>query len=97
MKSKTDETNFAFNLIFPLNNYKIHYEMTISVIFALIGYVSIAIYWHFSKDYDKMLSFTPIMIFGVLLGIVISWIFSVEIVSSSISPASKFVKLLFLS
>lgn len=58
----------------------------------MAGYVTIAIYWHFSKEYDKMLSFTPIMIFGALLGILLSWVFTVEIVSSSITPATKLVK-----
>ena len=92
MKSNEDEAKFTFSLIFPLNNYKIHYEVTLSLMFVMAGYITIAIYWHFSKDYDKMLSFTPIMIFGTLLGILLSWVYTVEIVSSSINPASKLVK-----
>lgn len=59
--------------------------------FSIIGYVTIAVYWHFSADYDKMLSFTPIMIFGALIGMALIWVFSVEIISSSMNPATKLV------
>ena len=76
-------------MIFPLNNYKIHYEIILTIIFGIVGYLTIAVFWHFSIDYDKMLSFTPIMIFGVLIGIAYIWTLSVEIVSLSMNPASK--------
>ena len=39
------------------------------------AYTAIAVYWHFSADYDKMLSFTPIMIFGPLIGMALTWTF----------------------
>ena len=41
--------------------------------FGLIGYLTVAVFWHFSTDYDKMLSFTPIMIFGVIIGVAYIW------------------------
>ena len=62
-----------------------------SAMFSIIGYTAIAVYWHFSADYDKMLSFTPIMIFGALIGMALIWTLSVEIISSSMNPATKLV------
>jgi len=63
--------------------------------FTVIGYVSIAVFWHFSAEYDKMLAFTPIMIFGALIGMALIWSLSVEIISSSMIPATKLVRITF--
>ena len=44
---------------------------------GIIGYLVIPVFWHFSKDYDKMLVFTPIMVIGAIIGIALLWVLSV--------------------
>ena len=46
-------------------------KIIISTMFGIIGYLAIPVFWHFSKDYDKLLSFSSLMIFGSLIGLVL--------------------------